>query len=92
MIANYPGDAGARNVFRGDGYASWDMSLSKRWKMPWREAQSLQFRWEVFNVPNLTRFDVQSNIPELDQVTAFGNYTDLLTQPRVMQFALRYEF
>ncbi|MBP1598665.1 MAG: hypothetical protein H6Q05_4042 [Acidobacteria bacterium] len=90
--APYPGDAGARNVFRGDGYATWDMSLSKRWKMPWREAQSLQFRWEVFNLPNLTRFDVQSNTPELDQVTAFGNYTGLLTQPRVMQFALRYEF
>ena len=88
----YPGDAGARNVFRGDGFASWDMSLSKRWKMPYHEDHSMQFRWEVFNVPNLTRFDVQSNLPALDQVTAFGNYTGLLTPPRVMQFALRYEF
>jgi hypothetical protein len=88
----YPGDAGARNVFRGDGFASWDMSLSKRWKMPYREDNSVQFRWEVFNLPNLTRFDVRSNQPFLDQVTAFGNYTGLLTQPRVMQFALRYEF
>ena len=61
-------------------------------KMPYSEAHSMQFRWEVFNVPNLTRFDVQSNIPELDQVNAFGNYTHLLTQPRVMQFALRCEF
>jgi hypothetical protein len=24
--------------------------------------------------------------------SAFGDYTSLLTEPRVMQFALRYEF
>jgi len=40
----------------------------------------------------LTRFDVQSNRPEVDLSSQFGNYTNLLTQPRVMQFALRYEF
>jgi hypothetical protein len=68
------------------------MSLGKRWKIPWKEAHSVQFRWEVFNVLNLTRFNVRSNQPSLDSVTAFGNYTGLLTQPRVMQFALRYDF
>ena len=32
-------------------------------------------------------------IASLQQVpSTFGNYTGLLTQPRVMQFALRYEF
>jgi hypothetical protein len=69
------------------------MGLNKRWKMPF-ENHSLQFRWEVFNVPNLTRFDVASLSarPELDLATQFGNYTNLLTNPRVMQFALRYEF
>jgi hypothetical protein len=92
----YPGRSGTRNALRGDGYAGWDMSLSKRWKMPW-EGHSLQFRGEVFNVPNLKRFNVQSLAsspsPSLQQVPgAFGDYTGLLTQPRVMQFALRYEF
>jgi hypothetical protein len=87
-----PGESGSRNPIRGDGMFSWDMSLGKRWKMPYKESHSLQFRWEVFNVPNSTRFDVQSNPPELDQYTAFGNYTGLLTNPRIMQFALRYEF
>ncbi len=91
FIHPYPGASGARNTFRGDGFAGWDMGLSKRWKMPF-ENHSLQLRWEVFNVPNLTRFDVQSNRPEIDLSTQFGNYTNLLTQPRVMQFALRYEF
>ena len=92
-----PGGVGSRNVLRGDGFASWDMGLSKRWKMPYRESHSLQFRWEVFNVPNLTRFNAQgvgaSLLTSLTQSPAsFGAYTSLLTQPRVMQFALRYEF
>jgi hypothetical protein len=90
----YPGQSGSRNVLRGPGYASWDMSLNKRWKMP-IEGHSLQFRWEVFNVPNLHRFNVQStsNPYTLQQLPQdFGAYTSLLTNPRVMQFALRYEF
>ena len=91
-----PGGVGSRNVLRGDGFAGWDMSLGKRWKMPW-ENHSLQFRWEVFNVPNLTRFNAQgvgaSLLTSLTQSPgSFGAYNSLLTQPRVMQFALRYEF
>jgi carboxypeptidase family protein len=91
-----PGGVGSRNVLRGDGFASWDMSLGKRWKLP-MEGHSLQFRWEVFNVPNLTRFNAQgvgaSLLTSLTQSPgSFGAYTSLLTQPRVMQFDLRYEF
>jgi hypothetical protein len=100
FIHPFPGQGGSRNVIRGDGYAGLDMALSKRWKMP-MEGHSLQFRWEVFNVPNLHRFNVLSGlgtqacacIASLQQVPqSFGDYTGLLTQPRVMQFALRYEF
>jgi Carboxypeptidase regulatory-like domain len=92
-----PGQVGSRNVLRGDGYAGLDMSLVKRWKMPYSENHSLQFRWEVFNVLNLTRFNAQgvgaSLLTSLTQSpNNFGAYTSLLTQPRVMQFALRYEF
>jgi len=96
----YPGQAGTRNEIRGDGFAGLDMALNKRWRMPW-EGQAVQFRWEVFNVPNLHRFNALSGlgtqacacIASLQQIpTQFGNYTGLLTQPRVMQFALRYEF
>ena len=90
----YPGQSGTRNALRGQGFAGWDMSLNKRWKMP-LEGHSLQFRWEVFNVPNLKRFNAQSvsNPFTLQQLpSAFGDYTSLLTDPRVMQFALRYEF
>jgi len=89
-----PGGSGSRNVLRADGYAGLDMALSKRWKT--FESQSLQFRWEVFNVLNQVRFNAQgvgSALPSLLQApSAFGTYSGLLTQPRVMQFALRYEF
>lgn len=90
----YPGQSGSRNILRGPGFASWDMSINKRWQLPF-EGHSLQFRWEVFNVPNLHRFNVQSvsNPYTLQQLPSeFGAYTSLLTNPRVMQFALRYEF
>jgi hypothetical protein len=100
----FPGQSGSRNVIRGDGYAGLDMALNKRWRMP-VEGHSLQFRWEVFNVFNQHRFNALSGlgtqacgcIASLQQVAlssgnTFGNYTGLLTQPRVMQFALRYEF
>ena len=87
-----PGESGMRNILRGDGFFNIDMGLSKRWKMPYAENHSLQFRWEVFNITNSVRFDVQSHLSELDASSEFGNYTNLLTNPRVMQFALRYEF
>jgi hypothetical protein len=96
FVHPYPGQSGSRNVLRGDGYASWDMGLNKAFKLPW-ESQSLQFRWEIFNVANLTRFNVLAGLgdgaPSLQQVpSTFGAYAGLLTNPRVMQFALRYQF
>jgi hypothetical protein len=90
--ADLPGQVGNRNNLRGDGFAGLDLGLSKRWIMPYSEHHSVQFRWEVFNALNLTRFDVQSLSLSLTNSSNFGNYTGLLTNPRVMQFALRYEF
>jgi hypothetical protein len=94
-----PGQVGVRNFVRGDGFFGIDLGLSKRWSMPWNEKQNLAFRWEVFNVTNSTRFDFNdqnsSSASESNNSIAvpnFGNYTHLMTNPRVMQFALRYEF
>jgi hypothetical protein len=94
----YPGGTGGRNQIRGPGYFGVDLGLSKRWLMPWSEKQSLQFRWEVFNVTNSVRFDVQSASASEGGSLAngnsanFGNFSGTLTNPRIMQFALRYEF
>jgi hypothetical protein len=67
--------------------------------MPYSENHNLQFRWEVFNVTNTARFDpffasgsLSSPDPAINPTSSFGRYNDQLTQPRVMQFALRYEF
>ncbi len=87
---DFPGQVGNRNNLRGDGFAGLDAGLSKRWKFT--ESKSLQFRWEVFNALNLTRFDVQSLSLSLTNNSNFGNYTGLLTNPRSMQFMLRFEF
>ncbi|MGA9041464.1 MAG: carboxypeptidase-like regulatory domain-containing protein [Terriglobales bacterium] len=90
----FPGSGASRNVLRGQGYAGLDMGLSKRWRV--FESQSVQFTWQVFNVLNLVRFNAQgvgSAVTSIEQSpTQFGTYSSLLTQPRVMQFALRYEF
>jgi hypothetical protein len=83
-------------VIRGGGYFGLDIGLAKRWTMPWKDSHSLQFRWEVFNVTNSVSFDVQSSLLSnslgLGSGTSFGNYSGLLNNPRIMQFALRYEF
>lgn len=92
----YAGQSGQRDVIRGEGYFGIDMGLAKRWKMPFSEKQSLQFRWEVFNITNSAIFDVQSSLLSsaltLGSGGSFGNYSGLLNNPRIMQFALRYEF
>ena len=89
---SYAGEAGQRNGIRGDGFFTIDMTLSKRFVMPYKDTHSMQFRWEVFNVPNAVRFDVNSASLDVGNTGTFGKYTSLLTQPRVMQFGLRYEF
>jgi len=56
------------------------------------ERVGVRFRWDVFNVTNSTRFDVNTIGNRLDQPSTFGVYTQSLTNPRVMQVALRIEF
>ena len=62
-----------------------DLALTKSFRLAQRQ---LQFRWEVFNVLNHTNF----NAP----ITALnnGNFGRIQSaqDPRIMQFALKYEF
>ena len=89
--APYPGETGQRNILRGDGYFSVDAGLSKVFRIT--EGQNLKLAWEAFNVTNSVRFDPNSiaNNP-FGSPTSFGNYSALLTRPRVMQLSLRYAF
>jgi hypothetical protein len=85
----YPGEAGERNNFRGDGYFDIDSGLAKSWKI--REFGSLKFAWEAYNVTNSVRFDpywIGSGLTGGN----LGVASTLLTQPRRMQFSLRLDF
>ncbi len=89
----YPGEAGERNAFRGDGFFDIDSGLAKTFKIT--EGQGLKFAWEVFNVTNSVRFDVNTNAGNLGAGLLsgnLGNYAATLSKPRVMQFSLRYDF
>ena len=88
----FPGEVGSRNNFRGDGYFGIDSGLSKSWNV--NERLALQFKWEVFNITNSVRFDVNPNLSLQTNITAgqFGVYSSTLTAPRVQQFSLRISF
>jgi hypothetical protein len=80
------GNAG-RNILRGPNTRVFDFSLQR--EFPIRESMGLEFRWEVFNLFNTTQFA----LPARDfSSPAAGSITTLASDPRVMQFALRFKF
>ena len=87
-----PGEVGQRNNLRGDGIFSIDMALGKRFPMPF-EGHSIQFRAEAFNLTNSVRFNADAwETLSFVFPGSFGNYSQVMIPPRVMQFGLRYEF
>jgi len=58
--------------------------------MPYNEHHTVQVRGEAFNTTNTARFACV--YPSRGNPTQFGKYTCALNGPRIMQFALRYEF
>jgi hypothetical protein len=92
---DYPGEAGIRNLLRGDGYFTVDLSLSKIIHLP--ANQRIQFRWDVFNVTNTPRFNTQNVTMFPDSAASFGRYDGSLAAcdgaaGRCMQLNLRYQF
>jgi hypothetical protein len=87
----YPGEAGMRNNFRGDGVFNVDSSLTKGWNIT--EGSKLKFAWEVFNVTNAIRFDTAS-LGNALTYPGLGVYSYRLGSKtfRHMQFGLRYDF
>jgi hypothetical protein len=85
----YPGEAGERNAFRGDGYFDDDASLTKPFKIT--EKQLVVFSWEVFNVSNSVRFNTRGMTLNPTS-SSFGNYSAMLNTPRRQEFSLRYSF
>jgi hypothetical protein len=88
---DYPGESGVRNSVFGDGMFNVDTGVSKDFSFG--EQRRLEFSWQAFNAFNSVRYDVRKAQPALSQaVTNFGQYTSTITNPRFMQFALRFAF
>ncbi len=72
------------------GSVQFDASLTRTFSI--HESQKLEFRWDVFNVPNLVNLPA----PATNHSTAstFGRFTASAsaTGPRIMQLALKYVF
>jgi hypothetical protein len=87
---NAPGTFGTlgRNVLRGPGLATFDLSAFKNFPMPYAESHKLEFRAEFFNVFNR----VNLNNPNTTFTSnLFGRITTA-GDPRILQFGLRYWF
>ncbi len=88
FVDELPGHTGQRAVLRLPGMFVADMAVVKTFAMPW-EGQRLTFRAEAFNVFNNVNFSNPSL--SLQAPGTFGEFQQV-GDPRVMQFALRYEF
>jgi hypothetical protein len=90
-----PGEVGVRNMFRGDGYFTIDLSVAKSFGVGIADNR-LRFRWDIFNLTNTPKFDV-GQLNMFPDRAGFGRYDGTLATcdaqaGRCMQFALRYEF
>jgi hypothetical protein len=88
----FPGESGARNNFRGQGFFGIDMGVNKTFRFT--ERQLLRFSAYAYNLTNSVRFDpaTLTNNSAVTNPTSIGLYSGTLTKPRVMEFALRYQF
>jgi hypothetical protein len=88
FYGQFPGETGSRGILRGPKSMSMDLSLGKTLRLPW-EGHSVQIRGEAFNAFNRVNF-TNLNLT-LSSPTTFGQFTET-SEPRIVQFALRYEF
>jgi hypothetical protein len=91
FTANLPGTYGntGRNTLTGPGLANVNLSLVRTFRISERLGK-VQFRSEFFNALNHANFgQPDSNLA--DASTSFGKITTA-SDPRIMQFALRYQF
>lgn len=91
------GFSGSRNILRGPGFFTLDMSLRKTFKTG--ERGRLELKWETFNLTNTANFDGRTHYFgnrgidfDLDSKATFGKLRSMAGSPRIMQFGLMYEF
>lgn len=80
------GNAG-RNTVTGPGLMGWDFSTMKLF--PIKERRNLEFRFEVFNMPNHPNWGLPNTTVTS---TSFGKITTTSIDMRELQFALKLNF
>jgi len=87
-VVNAPGTYGVlgRNTYRGPGSFNLDFGLHKDFHLT--EKQKFQFRFESFNLFN------NVNLANPTATVTSGNFMKITAagDPRILQFALRFEF
>jgi hypothetical protein len=73
----------------GPGLHTFDLSASKAFHMPYREAHQLLFRVELFNAFNTPQF---GNPGSSLGTGTFGRITSTAADNRQIQLALKYSF
>jgi hypothetical protein len=80
------GNAG-RNILRGPGWVTFDMSVARR--ITFNGRMNATLRWDAFNLFNRANF----GLPQRDMTSSTaGVISDLAGDPRVMQLSLRFGF
>jgi hypothetical protein len=90
FVVNAAGTFGnsGRDAFSGPDYEDFDLSMVRTFKMPFGDLQTLQFRAESFNLLNQVNFLApNSNVAS----SSFGTISSA-NDPRILQFALKYNF
>jgi hypothetical protein len=78
-----------RNILVGPGQANFDMALKKHFKLN-NEGSNLEFRSEFFNIFNHPNFANPGSARSTP--SSFGVITAMSSSPRIIQFALKYQF
>jgi hypothetical protein len=81
-----------RNALRGPGQSNVDFSVVKF--IPITEQQKFEFRTEFFNIFNHTNFSNPVSVKGTASApnALFGKILTTSTGPRVIQFAVKYNF
>ena len=92
-------------ILRGPGQINADISVIKAWQLGWpKQGANLQFRTDFFNATNHPNFSFPDGAYQpctpstsngdctTSSGSAFGTITSTSTNPRLIQFALRFAF